>query len=69
MKAKGRHPMARTWMRLTLLAAALPLAAACKTTSPSDLDSTSDGGGGGSSPTVVASVGRSCLIARATSAR
>jgi hypothetical protein len=49
MKAKGRHPMARTWMRLTLLAAALPLAAACKTTSPTDLDSTSDGGGGGSS--------------------
>ncbi len=46
MKTKGRHPMQRSFLRLTFLVAALPLAAACNRSTPNDLDATGDGGGG-----------------------
>ncbi|MEO7329222.1 MAG: hypothetical protein ABI193_11630 [Minicystis sp.] len=49
MTTKGRHPMQRSFLRLTFLVAALPLAAACNRSTPNDLDNSGGGGDGGGS--------------------
>jgi uncharacterized protein DUF1549 len=47
METKGRRMMRQSPMLATLLAAAIPLLAACTKSAPSDLDGTGNGGSGG----------------------